>query len=93
MELGKLNKVSELPVENFGLYMSMLRLYISLWGVQQQNLRWRLSSVEPRITTHLWNLSVRKGNVLEKFQMTIKKLRRFCILKGYFIFAHKFHKM
>lgn len=74
--------------------MSILRLYICLWGVQQQGLRWRLSSVEPRTTTCLWNLSVRsQGNVLEKFQMYIKKPRRFCNLIGNFIFAHKFHKM
>lgn len=74
MELGKFNKVSELPVQNYGVYTSMLRLYISLWGVQQQDLSWRLSSVEPRTTAHLWNLSVkRQGNVLEKFQMSIKK--------------------
>lgn len=94
MELGKFNKVSELPVQNYGVYMSMLRLYISLWGVQQQDLSWRLSGVEPRTTAHLWNLSVKsQGNVLEKFQMSIKNPMRFCNLISNFIFAHKFHKM
>lgn len=91
MELGVL-KISELPVEIYGVCMSMLGLHISLWGLKSRMpgggclmLSQGLSPIRAIY------LSEAKG-VFQRVSNVYPNPRRFFSLIGNFSFAHNFHK-